>query len=127
MRPMRATTALVAALTAVLAAFAVAAPRAFADEQPLPPTYIWNGHGDSQVNVGWHTAHPPSSLRLGGGVLLTNIEWWVEMSQMGGTALVSPSHWYRTDVDVDSFRHMRGRQARVRAHGPRESAPACSN
>lgn len=104
MRPMRPTTAVVAALTVVLAAFAVAAPRAFADEQPPPPTYIWTGHGYGQVSVGVRTTrHPPSSLRLGRGALLTNIHWWVEYTSMGGEGLVSPSHWYRVGVAVERF------------------------
>jgi hypothetical protein len=94
---MRPTTAVVAALTAVLAAFAVAAPRAFAHSMP---TYIWNGHG--------YTRHPGSSLRLRRGVLLTNIEWGAggpDASQWTALypALVSPSHWYRTDLEVERF------------------------
>ncbi len=91
------------AIVVVLAAFALAAPAAFAFTQPQPPsTYIWNGHR--------YTRHPPSSLRLG-RVFLTNIQWdggtgpnsgWGWLGEPN-SALVSPSTWYRTTFQVERF------------------------
>ena len=84
-----------------LAAFAASAASAFKQPQP-PPTYIWDGHG--------YTRHPPNSLRLSRRVRLTNIHWgstgpssgWGWPNELYG-ALVSPSHWYRTSLQVESF------------------------
>ena len=93
----------IAAVLAVLAALALAAPAALAFTQPQPPpTYIWNGHG--------YTRHPPSSLWLG-RVRLTNIQWdggtgpdsgWGWLGEPN-SALVWPSHWYRTTFQVERY------------------------
>jgi hypothetical protein len=94
----------IVAAVAALAAAAITAPAAAAFKQPQPlPTYIWNGHG--------YTRHPPSSLRLGRRVHLTNIEWdggtgpdsgWGWLGEPNN-ALLWPSHWYRTSFEVESF------------------------